>query len=130
MEGGHALLMAILVVLLVATSMTLVSKSLLLEVNQSRTRAAQLDLVALADAALAESLARLALQPGFSGIPRRPEGRGEVEAQVTTEGTIGPTGRRVRIRIQSTVSGRTYKVDVRARLQDDQQPQVLEWRRR
>ncbi len=127
-EGGHALLLALFVLLLSATAVALVGQALLAQWNETRAHAERVRILALADAALAETLAQLAQQPGFMGVSPTPFGGGTLESRVQTTGAIGPTGRQVRIDVTATVGTRSLSYVARARVQDGRPPTVLQWR--
>ena len=128
-ESGHALVLALIVLLLTATSMTLLSRTLLMELRETRAAEARLHLVALADAVLAESLAHLAQQPGFRGVQRRQVGAGQVESQIAPDGPARPSGQPLRIGVTSRVGGRSYRVEARVRVRPGESPELLSWRR-
>ena len=127
-ESGHALLLALFVLLLSATAIALVGQALLMQWNETRAHAERVRIMALADAALAETLAELAQQPGFIGLASTLWGGGVLESRVRTTGGVGPNGRQIRIDITATVGGRSRSYVARARIQDGRPPTVLQWR--
>ena len=114
-EEGHALITALFVLLLVSLAVALVAASLDSAMRGVRHELRSLELTALADAALAEALAHLAQDPGFSGLGDHPYGGGvlgskvlqvgskrwRVEAWARHRGLV----RRVRVDVRRTVRG-------------------------
>lgn len=85
-QAGYALLTALLVLLLVSVSLALLAASLHLRMRLARQEAETVNLVTLADGALAETLAHLYAEAGFQGVPEHPLGRGKIKSQVTGSG--------------------------------------------
>lgn len=85
-QVGSALLTALLVLLLVSIALAILAASLQLRMRLARQEAETVNLVALTDGALAETLAHLHAEPGFRGAPEHPLGRGRVKSQVTALG--------------------------------------------
>lgn len=129
-QSGQALLLALLVLLLVATGMSLLGRTLLLEMRSVQSQAARLELQALSDAALAEALARLAEQPGTSGLPRRRLGPGTYEARIERATGTRRASRIVDVELLAEVGARSQRSVARVRLADDRPPEVLAWRLR
>ena len=81
-ESGQILLFSLLVVLLMSIAMGLVA-SLVAERQQAQRREAEvIQLTALADAALAETLAKLADGAGSGGVAERDFGGGTIASEV------------------------------------------------
>lgn len=82
-EAGFALLTALLVIFLVSLCLTLISVSLLLRMRAVRRESQGVLLTALADAALAESVANLAVDANFAGVPEHPLGKGKITSHIS-----------------------------------------------
>lgn len=114
-QRGHALVMALVVLLLVSMAVALVSTALASDLRGVRHELRSLRLTALTDAALAEALAELARDSGFEGSPEHPFGGGVLSSQVvplgedlwwvTAEASHGGLERRVRVEVRKTVDG-------------------------
>lgn len=85
-DRGFALLTALVVLLLVAEAATLIGGSLAVRMRVAREDALRVELDMLGDAALADALARLAVDTHFSGSPERPFGAGSIWSAVTPSG--------------------------------------------
>ncbi len=81
-ESGYALLTALLVLFLVAVSLELAASALLLRMRAARADAAATALDALSDAALAETLAHLAADPGYRGVAAHPFAGGIIGSRI------------------------------------------------
>ncbi|HKV11724.1 MAG TPA: hypothetical protein VJ725_26495 [Thermoanaerobaculia bacterium] len=84
--SGYALITALLVLLLVSVSLSLLAASLHLRMRLVKQEADTVHLGALTDGVLAETLASLYVQPDFQGVAEHPLGRGKVKSQVTSVG--------------------------------------------
>lgn len=82
-QEGSALLTAVLTLFLVAVALALLAASLQLRMRLVKGEVETIQLVALADAALAEALAGLYADPLFPGEQEHALGRGTIESQVT-----------------------------------------------
>jgi hypothetical protein len=82
-EAGFALLTALLALFLVSLCLSLISFSLLLRLRAVRQESQGVILTALADAALAEAVANLAVDANFSSVPEHSLGSGRITSQVT-----------------------------------------------
>jgi hypothetical protein len=82
-EAGFALLTALLVVFLVSLCLTLISVSLLLRMRAVRQESQGVILTALSDAALAESVANLAVDADFAGVPEHTLGSGKIASHIS-----------------------------------------------
>ncbi len=83
-ERGSALLVALLVLVLATTAGLLVAVGLALDLRAQRDDDRRVRLGALADSALAEAIADLALDPDSAGFLPHPFGGGEIESEVRT----------------------------------------------
>lgn len=81
-ESGYALVTALLAVFLLSVALALVGASLQLRMRLVQDEARDLRLRALSDAALAETLARLAESAYFDGVEERPFGGGAIRSEV------------------------------------------------
>ncbi|MGB5815619.1 MAG: hypothetical protein WBI27_10475 [Thermoanaerobaculia bacterium] len=110
-QSGHALLLALIVVVLVGVAGAVLTTTLGLHLHAARDETQRIQLVAMSDAAVAESLAELAGSPGFGGVSKRDFGPGQIESTVQT---ISASRRRI-IAIATLTSGRRLRVaaDVR-----------------
>jgi Tfp pilus assembly protein PilX len=100
-ERGYALLMALFVLFIVAIALELVASSLVLRLRAARGEAQGAALAALSDAALAETLAHLAADPSYRGVPAHPFAGGTVASRVEFLG-IG----RFEVRAAAGLAGR------------------------
>lgn len=82
-QEGSALLTAVLTLFLVSVALALLAASLQLRMRLVQGEVETIQLVALADAALAEALAGVHADPLFPGAQEHPLGRGTVTSQVT-----------------------------------------------
>ncbi|RPH56537.1 hypothetical protein EHM82_03140, partial [bacterium] len=74
-ESGYALLTSLLVLFLVSVSLALLGASLHLRMKLVQHEAVGVQLVALSDGVLAETLGYLYAEPGFAGVAEHPLGR-------------------------------------------------------
>jgi hypothetical protein len=81
-NSGHALFVALLVMVLVAASVALLAGHFGLRSRLVSQEARRIHLAALSDAAVAESIARLNESSGFAGIRHRPFGGGAIASQI------------------------------------------------
>lgn len=81
-ESGSALLAALAVALLLGIALDLVAASLALRMRELRREQRVAELDALADAALAETLAELSRSGAFSGVDRHAFAGGELSSEV------------------------------------------------
>lgn len=121
-ESGHALVLALLVLLMVSVAGGLLAGSLLLHLRTARFEADGVRLAALADAAVAASLAELAASPGSRGVIERDFDGGRIASEI---GRPGP-GRAV-IVARVAYRGRVRRVLVEVRL-GAAGPRVIAWR--
>jgi hypothetical protein len=86
-QNGYALLVALVVLLLVSIALALLAAGLQIRMRLVRQEAQILRLMALNDAALAETLASLNYDPAFDGLPDQPFGGGRISSAVRPLGT-------------------------------------------
>ncbi|MEJ2085388.1 MAG: hypothetical protein P8Y44_06885 [Acidobacteriota bacterium] len=85
-RSGHALLVAMIVVLIVASAAALIFSHYTLQTRISLQQSRQVRLIALNDAALAEALAHLAENEGFRGKGPHEFAGGEISSVVRSLG--------------------------------------------
>jgi ABC-type Co2+ transport system permease subunit len=73
-------------VFIAATAVLLVGQHLHIGFSELQTERRQVNLIALSDAALAETLAGLAADPSFSGVSAHPFGNGTIASTVSPAG--------------------------------------------
>lgn len=81
-ESGFALATTLFAVFLLSVALALVATSLQLRMSMVQDEARSLTLTALADAALAETLAHLAVDATYRGAAAHPFGGGTIESEV------------------------------------------------
>ncbi len=81
-RSGHALMVAMIVILIVASAVALISTFYRIQTRASLQQNRQIRLVALNDAAVAEALAHLAESEGFRGQATHEFGDGEISSAV------------------------------------------------
>jgi hypothetical protein len=82
-ERGYALLMALVVTLLVSIALALLAAGLQLRMRLVRQEEQTLQLLALSDAAVAETLSSLTYDPYFDGVEEQSFGGGRIASTVT-----------------------------------------------
>ncbi len=121
-ESGQILLFSLLVVLLLSIAMGLVA-SLAAERQKALGRESEaLHLAALADAALAETLARLAQGPGMAGVDERGFGGGTIASEVRAG-----SGTELEVLARATWRGRARTVLATVEVSGSR-PKVTVWR--
>jgi hypothetical protein len=122
-ERGEALLFALFALLLLTLSLALLAVTMRqrLEEQQREIRRVRLD--QLLDGVMAETLARLAIDPGFSGVPSRPEEGGEGWSEVER---VGPY--EARVEAGATLGARQASARARVHLVPGP-PRILRWER-
>jgi hypothetical protein len=122
-ESGEALLFALFALLLLSLSLALLGLTMRarLEEQQRFARSTRLDL--LLDGALAETLGRLALDPRFSGVPRRAAGAGESWSEVERL-----SAEYVRVEARARLGGREVSGRATIKLAPGP-PRVVRWER-
>ena len=110
-QSGHALLLALIVIVLVGVAGAVLTTTLGLHLHAARDETQRIQLVAMSDAAVAESLAELAGSPGFGGVSKRDFGAGQIESTIQK---IDASRRRI-IATATLTNGRQLRVatDVR-----------------
>lgn len=122
-QSGQALVLALMAVLVLGAALALVSGSLVSRMQRLRVETRQTALLALSDAAVAESLANLAGRPSAGGVAERPFGGGTIGSSVAH----GAAGSFV-IVARSSYRGAEMAVEVRGRT-TELGPRVTSWRR-
>ncbi len=121
-EEGSALLLALVAAYLVAVTVLLVAGFLQMRIETHRLADRDVQLAALSDAAMAETLASLADDQHFTGISQRPFGNGFIASTVT--GT-GPH----RVQIEATGWWGAWQAIIEAEVDMmTHKPRVLSWR--
>ena len=110
-QSGHALLLALIIIVLVGAAGAVLTTTLGLHLHAARDETQRIQLVAMSDAAVAESLAELATSPGFGGVNKHDFGPGQIESSIQT---VSASRRRI-IATATLTSGRELRVaaDVR-----------------
>lgn len=85
-EEGYALLTALVVLTLLAIALSLLAVSLQIRMRLVRQESQALELMALSDAALAETLYNLTYDRYFHGVEEHPFGRGTIASDVEFQG--------------------------------------------
>jgi hypothetical protein len=86
-DGGYALLVALVVLLLVSISLALLAAALQIRMRLVRQESQTLKLLALSDAALAETLSSLTYDAGYEGLAEQSFGGGRITSTVRPLGT-------------------------------------------
>jgi hypothetical protein len=121
-ESGQALIVALMALLMVSVACALLAGSLLLHLRAARYEADDVRLAALADAAVAASLAGLAASPASRGVIERELDGGSIASDVARTGP----GRAVVV-ARADYRGRTRRVRAEVRL-TAAGPRVIAWR--
>lgn len=122
-ESGQALVLALVAILLFTAAVALVAGILVSRMKRAQHEADQTDLLALTDAAVAETLANLAARPASAGVPPRSFGGGTIESTVQLGG-----GKSFTIVAEATIRRGRLSVEVEGRL-TELGPVVESWRR-
>lgn len=114
-QEGHVLVTALFVLLLVSLAVALVAASIDSAMRGVRHELRSLEVIALTDAAVAEAVGRLTINPAFGGQPDHPFGGGTLGSEVTQTGDRtwrirawarhGGITRTVQVEVQQTVDG-------------------------
>lgn len=122
-ESGFALVTALFAVFLLSVALALVGTSLQLRMSMVRQEARSLTLTALSDAALAETLAHLAIDATYRGVAAHPYGGGTIESEVVRVSTT-----RYQVRASAFYAGgeRAVRAEV---LRLPEGTQVVSWAR-
>jgi hypothetical protein len=121
-ESGQALIVALLALLMVSVAGALLAGSLLLHLRAARHEADGVRLTALADAAVAASLAELAARPASRGLTERDFGGGSIASDIAR-----PRAERAVVVARAAYRGRTRRVRAEVRL-TAAGPRVIAWR--
>lgn len=111
-QAGWALAMALFVVFLVALALGMLASSLVLRMRLVVFEVESVNLIALADGVLAESLGSLYVDGSFPGVEEHPLGNGKVKSEIRLLESPGP-GERV-YEVLATSTFRQRKRTVRA----------------
>ena len=111
-QSGHALLVAMIILLLVASAATMVAAHFGFRARQASQESRRIHLVAMTDAAIAQSLANLNESSGYGGVPRREFGGGTIASEITSL----PDNRRL-ILATAQYRGWNRRVQMRVELQ-------------
>lgn len=122
-ERGQALVLALLAVLVLGAALALVAGSLVARMQGVRVETRETALLALTDAAVAETLAGLAGRPYGGGLAEKPFGGGTIESTVA-HGAAGA----FTLVARAAYRGAAMEVEVRGRITDEG-PRVTAWRR-
>ena len=128
-ERGFALTLALLALLLVSMALALVAADLDLQLREHSRRVDRVQRLAQSDALLAETLARLAEDPSFTGIPRRPVVLGDPPAEAGwADAQVFPLGQdRRRVVVRCQLRGVSHRAVSEVAL-GGSGPRVLSWR--
>jgi hypothetical protein len=83
-QSGQALLVALIILLLVSSAATMVAAHFGFRARLVSQESRRIHLVAMADAAIAESLARLQQSSGYRGVVQREFGGGTIASTITS----------------------------------------------
>jgi len=122
-ESGYALLTALLVLTLLSIALALLAVSLQIRMRLVRQESQALDLMALSDAAVAETLFGLTYDRFFHGVPERPFGRGTIASDVEF---VSPGLYRVTATAVQRGKRRTVRAEV---VRNPQGARVVRWER-
>jgi hypothetical protein len=85
-DRGEALLLAVFALLLLALSLALLGMTMSLRQEEQQRELRRVHLDQLLEGVMAETLARLAVDPAFEGVARRQEADGEGWSEVEKDG--------------------------------------------
>jgi hypothetical protein len=122
-QAGFSVLLAIVALMLTGVAMMMVLDAVNHDIGQLRLEERSSQLVALTDAALAETLAGLAADPAFSGVGRRALGAGQIASSVAA-GSDGA----VTVRSRAWFGGWRGELTAEVNLASDV-PGVVRWSR-
>ena len=120
-QEGQALILALVVVLLGALTLTLIGSSLFLRMRLAQEEARRVQLQALLDGAVAQSLAELASDPSFRGLEPMELGTGVISSEIEELPSL------VRITARAQLGVRSRAIEVEA-LSMGAGPIVSQWR--
>jgi type II secretory pathway pseudopilin PulG len=124
-DTGFALVSVLLAILLLSIGLALVAASLQLRMGLVRGEARSVNLTALSDAALAETLAELGENAYFHGVPEHGLGPGRLRSEVRF---LSPG--RYEVVATATCAGRERTVEAEVLRPAGAAPRVVRWRRR
>ena len=122
-EGGYALLLALVVLFLVSSALSLLADGLALRNRLAKSEADSIHLTALTDAAVAEALAGLSQSIGYTGAAEHSVGTGTVQSRVTQLSSV-----QYQIDASGTYDSLTRQVTAVVQLNAGSL-QVITWRR-
>lgn len=122
-ENGYALLVTLVVLLLLSIALSLLAAALQVRMRLVRQEAQTLKLIALSDAALAETLASLTYDPHFTGVAEQNYGGGRIASTVRP---LGPN--RYEVLATAFYAGKLRAVDAEA-VRTPQGARVVRWGR-
>ena len=122
-QQGHGLLLALVVLVVTMSALALLAASLSADLWEVRREIRTVNLVALTDAVMAETLAHLAVDERFTGVAERPFGDGLIASEVSSLGS-----RTVEVLARAAYGGRerTMRGEVQLILAG---PRVVRWER-
>lgn len=118
-QRGHGLVLALVVIFVMMTALGLLASSMRLGMKEVRREMGTVSLIALTDAAVAESLAHLADDDRFGGVEEYRFGRGSISSEVLRLGSG-----RVEVVARASYGGRQRELRVEVQLTAGQ-PRVL-----
>jgi hypothetical protein len=124
-DAGFALASVLLAILLLSIGLALVAASLQLRMGLIRQEARSITLTALADAALAETLAELSADAFFHGVPEHELGPGRLRSEVRF---LSPG--RYQVVATAIYAGRRRTVEAEVLRPPGAPARVVRWRRR
>jgi hypothetical protein len=122
-EQGHGLLLALLVLVVMMTALTLLASSMRMGMLEDKRDFRTVSLIALSDAAMAETLAHLAENQAFRGVEEHEFGKGRISSVVRPL-----PGRRVEILVRASYAGMERRMLAWVSLAGGA-PMVESWRR-
>jgi hypothetical protein len=123
-QDGHALLLALFVLLIISAALALVAAAIQLENRTVREVSRETHVAVLADAALAETLAELAQSTSFPGVREHSLGSGHISSSVETISFD-----RALVRAVGRYAGKRRVIEAEVYLLKPLGPKVLTWRR-
>ncbi|MFL6196316.1 MAG: hypothetical protein ACJ75H_19195 [Thermoanaerobaculia bacterium] len=124
-ESGYALVMALLVIFLVSVSLALLAASLQIRLRLEAENGETVILSGLSDGALAETLANLAEDRFYTGLPEHDFGKGRISSTVES---LDAESRLFSVRATATYRQRRRVVEARV-VRGIGSARVVRWRR-
>ena len=121
-EAGVALIFALVALAVVAFMIAIVGASIQPRVTSHQHHERTVRLTALVDAAMATSLAELALDRGFAGVTETPLGEGAMSSAITQTGLH-------EVEVVAVGRVRSWRAIVVARVDLEYGPRVVRWHR-